>query len=649
MTSAMVLDTPQCARPKRLRIPTSGILGRYFIVTYAAVLINAAGLLRFYQGGVHFLTLAFTAAAFLTYCLIYTVPVFLPLLLIDVLLSRPRAQHVISQRLRRWTVCGLAVLGTSLLQVLIYADRIIFDMYGFHLNGFVWNLVFTRGGIASLGGSDSTNRSIGLIILALIVIQALLLILVVGVPTIRIWMSRMATRRRVIIALCLAISAGLFERTTYGVCSLRGYRPVLASSGILPFYMPTTLTKLAQSFGFEVVRRSEFDLDHTSSRTNYPKNPIHRTILPHPPNIVWLVAESLRADMLDPEIMPATWKLAQSSITCKQHYSGGNGTRMGMFSMFYGLYGSFWFPIFQEQRSPVLMDVVRDMGYQMDMFTSASFTYPEFDRTMFVNVPSEKLHEAGTALPWRRDIENIDSLIKFIDQRDASKPFMTFMFFESTHAPYHFPSEAIIRRPYLEDLNYATMDLHKDITPIKNRYINACNHVDSQISRILTYLSEHGLMDSTVVMVTGDHGEEFMENGRWGHNWGFTDGQTRPPMVLSIPGQGHREITHLTSHLDIPATMLPLLGVTNPPEDYSLGHDILGGDERSYTVICDWNHIALIDEAYKIVLPFRAYGFAEETVTTRDDRPSSDLSDFESFNKKSHLLQLMDDMRAFTR
>ena len=648
MMPAIAMDAAQSTIRRGVGFPNSNLLGRYFLVSYAAVLINAAGLLQYLQGGGGALTVAFTAAAFLTYCLIYLAPVFIPLLLLDFFMSRFSLSRRVGPRARRWIICTIAIFGTSLVQVLIYTDRIIFDMYGFHLNGFVWNLVFTRGGLASLGGSDSTNRTIALIIIFLFAVQALLLAVVVGVPRIQLWLGRLVTRRRVVVAFCLAFGAGMFERTTYGVCSLRGYRPVLASSGILPFYMPTTLTKLAQSLGFEVVRRSEFDFDNSSSRVCYPRHPIERVTLPHPPNIVWLVAESLRADMLDPEIMPATWKLAQSAVSCSQHYSGGNGTRMGMFSMFYGLYGSFWFPIFDEQRSPVMMDVVHDMGYQMDMFTSASFTYPEFDRTMFVNVPADKLHEAGTALPWRRDIENIDSLLKFIDQRDVSTPFMTFMFFESTHAPYHFPSTAVIRRPYLEDLNYATMDLHKDITPIKNRYINACNHVDSQIARVLDYLKEHDLMDSTIVMVTGDHGEEFMENGRWGHNWGFTDGQTRPPMVLSIPGQGHREITRLTSHLDIPATMLPLLGVKNPPADYSLGHDILGDTERTYTVICDWYHIALINEAYKIVLPFKAYGFAEETITTRDDKPPPEMKGFEDFNR-THLVQLLNDMRTFSR
>ncbi|HZJ71964.1 MAG TPA: hypothetical protein VFF36_13615, partial [Planctomycetota bacterium] len=48
-------------------------------------------------------------------------------------------------------------------------------------------------------------------------------------------------------------------------------------------------------------------------------------------NVLWLVAESLRADALDPEIMPATSAFAERATRFDRHYSSGNGTRMGLF------------------------------------------------------------------------------------------------------------------------------------------------------------------------------------------------------------------------------------------------------------------------------------------------------------------------------
>ncbi len=48
---------------------------------------------------------------------------------------------------------------------------------------------------------------------------------------------------------------------------------------------------------------------------------------------------------------------------------------------------------------------------------------------------------------------------------------------------------------------------------LRNRYSNSAHWVDVQLGRIYQYLREQNLLDNTVVIVTGDHGEEFMEKG----------------------------------------------------------------------------------------------------------------------------------------
>jgi membrane-anchored protein YejM (alkaline phosphatase superfamily) len=100
---------------------------------------------------------------------------------------------------------------------------------------------------------------------------------------------------------------------------------------------------------------------------------------------------------------------------------------------------------------------------------------------------------------------------------------MRFMFFESPHASYDFPPESVVKKPYLEDFNYLTTDPDSARVLLKNRYLNACHHLDSQLERIFQYLEREGLLESTIVVVTGDHGEEFMDSGRWGHNSQFSD------------------------------------------------------------------------------------------------------------------------------
>ncbi len=642
-TSAEVPLITSCARAN------AHVLWQYALLTYVVLLINGCGYLREieYSG---MITRLFAGAVYLTYFFVFLLPPTVILLVLNRILF--------AGLLRRWferipafrstIVYGCAVLLFTLLQIAAFADRFVYHLYGFHLNGFVWNLVFTRGGMESLGGGTSTTLSFMLIILGFLVVQTALLILLLTVQRIRTLMGPFCRGRALIVGFAFVAGAGMFERLTYGISNFRGYTPVLLASNAFPLYMPITFNSLAQKMGFKVSREPSMRVNVDATRLQYPLQPIRRQPVPVRYNIVWLVSESLRQDMVDPEVMPRTWAFAHQSSWFRQHYSGGNGTRMGMFSMFYGLYGSYWFPFLAQKRGPVLMDVLIDAGYQMKLFTSAKFTYPEFNQTIFARLSADQLHEGESQPKWRRDRENVANLLDFIEHRDRAAPFMTFMFFDCPHANYYFPQETVIRRPYAEDLNYATMDLHKDIGLIKNRYINAGNHLATQIDRILKYLEEQQLLNSTIVLITGDHGEEFMEKGRWGHNSEFTEEQTRPPLVIWVPGRAPREVTRMTSHLDIPATLMPLLGVTNPPRDYSLGYDLFGDVVRDFVVISDWSNIAYVDQRFKAVFPMRSYGFARQKITTRDDGPVKDRAEFYTANK-ARIVDLMKQLTVFSR
>jgi membrane-anchored protein YejM (alkaline phosphatase superfamily) len=120
---------------------------------------------------------------------------------------------------------------------------------------------------------------------------------------------------------------------------------------------------------------------------------------------------------------------------------------------------------------------------------------------------------------------------------------MAYMFFESTHAQLRLPKdEAVIATPWLDDLNYLTADFATQTPQIKNRYINAAHHVDSQIARVLELPQGEDRPCSTrpIVIVLGDHGEEFMERSRWGHSAEFNRYQTSTPAVIRVPGQAPR-------------------------------------------------------------------------------------------------------------
>jgi len=633
---------PNLCRKRQLR--------QYLLLSYAAILVNTFGYLRSASFSGIWATL-YTIAVYLTYSLFYLLPTVLLIAPLSLILrptpadGKPRR---LSNAWRTRLVFGAAILLTTSTQILIFADRTTFTIFGMHLNGFVWNTVFAPGGLESMGESSSAAIVYALYMSAYLVVQIVMAVLVQKVTALdRLW-HRIAPRRSAVIATALLVTCFVGGTIGYAISDIRSYSPVLMSANAFPLYQPITCRHLARRMGFEVDAREKFHITVSNGRIDYPLKPLDLHPPEHPPNIVWLVSESLRADMLDPEIMPATWRFAEHAHRFTRHYSGGNGTRMGMFSMFYGLYGNLWFTFLQEHHGPVVIDVLQQLGYQMEMFTSARFTYPEFDRTLFVKVPGDQLHEEWGGEGWSRDRRNVAQILEFLDARDPNQPFMTFMFFESPHARYYFPPESIIRTPYLAELNYATMDLDNDMPLIKNRYINACHHLDSQIERILDYLKNQELLDSTIVIITGDHGEEFMEKGRWGHNSEFSEEQIRTPMVLWVPGTGSSVCNQMTSHLDIAPTLLPFLGVRNDPADYSHGDCLLTGTAREYIVVADWSRIAYIDDHYKASFPIQLGGVMRNSIRTTQDAPVDDTDDFFR-TRQSRLIDIMKDMGRFTR
>jgi hypothetical protein len=140
---------------------------------------------------------------------------------------------------------------------------------------------------------------------------------------------------------------------------------------------------------------------------------------------------------------------------------------------------------------------------------------------------------------------------------------------------------------------------------------------------VFTFLKREHLLENTIVIITGDHGEEFMEKGRWGHNSEFSEEQMRVPLVLRIPNIKPTRVNRITSHLDITPTLLPILGVKNPSDELSLGKNLFGKEPHGYIIANDWSRICYISKNYKEIFPFRAYIF-QNRITTRKDVPVVD-------------------------
>lgn len=129
------------------------------------------------------------------------------------------------------------------------------------------------------------------------------------------------------------------------------------------------------------------------------------------------------------------------------------------------------------------------------------------------------------------DLLIADKAIQEIDHSlEDKKPFFGWVFLSAPHASYL--------------TQYEDMPDKTDI----QRFRQEIRYSDEQLSRILAHLKKQQLDKSTIVIVMGDHGEEFKEHGRDGHNSIYVEG-SNVALVIRIPGINGHVISEPTSTL----------------------------------------------------------------------------------------------------
>lgn len=103
---------------------------------------------------------------------------------------------------------------------------------------------------------------------------------------------------------------------------------------------------------------------------------------------------------------------------------------------------------------------------------------------------------------------------------------------------------------------------------------------DAEFARVIKYMTESGLLEKSIVIITSDHGELF-ERGEIEHNTSVLSSPVvHVPLLISMPGQTQRkDIRAFTSSVDLLPTIAHLTGTESP--EWGEGHLLpeLGGSE----------------------------------------------------------------------
>ncbi|HAS8122356.1 TPA: DUF3413 domain-containing protein [Vibrio vulnificus] len=491
---------------------------------------------------------------------------------------------------------GIQALIASLGVATLFIDTIVFAQYRFHINAVVLELVMS-GQIVSFP-----------LITWLMVIGGVALLLAAQWWTIR-WLENGAPVRALKLGrkfALLTFAALLATNAIHIWAAAHAYQPVTTVKRYLPLFYPATADKFMRKQGWvdeEALERQKALAFKRKNDLNYPLASLQTQPVEKPLNIMLLVVDSWRADTFNADNTPNMWKYAQSGVVFNNHIATGNATRTGIFGLFYGIPGTYWHGFLANQQSPVLIDRLQALDYQLGIFTAAQLRKPEFNQTVFTKVENLRIGSEGSR-PSELDADLTQDWLAWYDQRDKSKPTFSFLFYDAPHG-YDFPADFEPKyEPMLKEVNYLKLNNDTDPTPFFNRYKTSVRYVDSMATKVLDKLKESGDLENTLVIITGDHGQEMNDNklNFWGHNSNFTDAQVNVPFAIFGPGVDAAKMQWsseaLTSHQDVvPTLMKHYLGVTNDVKDYSVGEDLLGDVvKRDWIISSNYSGYAVITD-----------------------------------------------------
>jgi arylsulfatase A-like enzyme len=174
----------------------------------------------------------------------------------------------------------------------------------------------------------------------------------------------------------------------------------------------------------------------------------------------------------------------------------------------------------------------------------------------------------------------------------GDSPFLLWAHLYDPHRPYDPPEP--YRTTYAHDL-----------------YLGEIAFADAQIGRLLDALARRHVLDRTVVVVAGDHGESLGEHGERDHGVFVYDSVLHVPLIIRAPGLPPNRVASVVRLIDVMPTILDLVRVSAPHADgvslrgvagRSASRDLVAYSESLYPERFGWSPLhALREGRFKVI------------------------------------------------
>jgi len=318
-------------------------------------------------------------------------------------------------------------------------------------------------------------------------------------------------------------------------------------------------------------------------------------------HVVLITFDTLREDAMASGQLSAFRELASESIVYTQALSPANWTMPSLVSIHTGV------PAEVHGFNPekgvtsegevfsyvTLAERLRAAGYATAAFVgnpTVNPSYPAlkgFDTAALCpqdasfTAPIERFVAGGTSRPLLPQSvtarEETDDCLAWLRGHEASDFFLWIHFF-GPHAPWNPPDEFC--PPPLRELR-GSKETDVVMNPGRREdfralYDGEVKELDLQLGRLVAEMRRLDIWKSALVIVTSDHGEEFLEHGGSGHGDNLYEEQLRVPLFIKSPGTRSRGRCNALVETDrIPATVAEVGGLEPPALPGPWGRSLL--------------------------------------------------------------------------
>jgi arylsulfatase A-like enzyme len=143
------------------------------------------------------------------------------------------------------------------------------------------------------------------------------------------------------------------------------------------------------------------------------------------------------------------------------------------------------------------------------------------------------------------------------------------------HSPYTPPESARRELPPIEPPSIVPLAVeippwivvgeNRNLRLYESLYDGEIRSADAAFGRFVTALRARGRWQKTALVLTADHGEQFMEHGGFEHNTNLHDELVHVPLIMHVPGLYPHFVQGQAQLIDVMPTLVALAGGPVPP------------------------------------------------------------------------------------